>query len=134
MRKVRMKMVCWKVYGPGLEEDHVILPTCSSTGRLGNVVAGCPGESKMCFGEHKAACEMTGAQVAAGGSAAAAAPMVWWGLEMGGAGQQGSSPDPAGFPGHARRFTLYFVGHGEPLEDFSGGETGQSSRGQDREQ
>lgn len=38
----------------------------------------------MCFGEHRAACEMTGVQVAARGSAAAAAPMVWWGLEMGG--------------------------------------------------
>ena len=122
MRKVRMKMVCWKVYGPGLEEDHIILPTCSSTGRLGNVVAGCPGESKMCFGEHRAAGEMTGVQVAAGGSAAAAAPMVWWEPEMGeqGSRQRKQGPDPAGLPGHARRFALYFVGHGSHWKILAG--------------
>lgn len=32
-------------------------------------------------------------------------------------------PNPAGLVGHARRFNLYFVGYGEPLEDL--GETGE---------
>ena len=27
-------------------------------------------------------------------------------------------PNPAGLVGHARRFNLYFVGNGEPLEDL----------------
>lgn len=62
--------------GPGLEEDHIILAIRAPIGMLGNVVAGCPGEKEVCFGEHRAIWEMTGVQVTAS-SAVVEEQRVW---------------------------------------------------------